>query len=115
LPTTARALGLSPKNLSRILNDRAPLLRRATIRRLMSQLEVLERAEALETERLSRLTWSDLDNTAQDGRGRWYARYATASGFAYLTGAGEGYETDAEARFAAFKMQIVASAVHAAE
>jgi hypothetical protein len=81
----------------------------------MGQLEALERAEALDSERLSRLTWNELDNTAQDERGRWYARYATASGYAYLTGTGQGYEADAEARFAALKMQMVASAVHAAE
>ena len=103
---TARTLGLTPRDLNRILASPEALLRVRTIDRIGVRLDALERAEAGEAARLSQLAWSEVDNTAADEQGKWYARYWTASRWAYLTGAGQGYETEAEARFAASKMQI---------
>ena len=112
---TARALGLTPRRLNRILSSPETLLRVRTIKRLVARLEALDRAEALAAARLSRLAWSEIENTAEDDQGKWYARYSTSSGWAYLTGTGQGYETDLEARFAAAKMLIGAAHRTAAE
>jgi hypothetical protein len=103
---TARALGLTPRHLNRILSGPETLLRVRTIERLLARLDALERAEAGAAARLARLGWSEIENIAEDGQGKWYARYSTASGWAYLIGTGQGYETEIEARFAAAKMQI---------
>lgn len=108
LRATARALGLTRRALKRILASSEVLLRVRTIERLMARLDALGRAEAAQAERLSRLHWSEVDNTAHDAQGRWYARYTTRSGWVYLTGTGQGYETEVEARFAASKMQLCA-------
>jgi hypothetical protein len=112
---TVRALGLTPRHLNRILSGPETLLRVRTIERLVARLEALERAEALAAARLSRLAWSEIENTAQDDQGKWYARYSTSSGWAYLTGTGKGYESEIEARFAAAKMQIGSTHRTAAE
>jgi hypothetical protein len=115
LRATARALGLTRRALKRILASGEVLLRVRTIERLMARLDALYWAESAQAPRLSRLHWSDNDNTAHDAQGRWYARYATSCGWAYLTGTGRGYETEVEARFAAFKMQLCAVLGPAAE
>jgi hypothetical protein len=69
----------------------------------------------METGRLARLAWSELDNTACDEQDRWYARYRASSGWAYVTGTGQGYASAAEARFVANKMRFVAAPDCAAE
>jgi hypothetical protein len=115
LYATARALSLAPRDLNRILESPATLLRVRTIERLVARLDALERAEILEAARLSELAWSELENTAEDDKRRWYARYLTPSGWAYLAGTGQGYETEVEARLAASKMQFGAGLRAAAE
>ncbi|NUQ74319.1 MAG: hypothetical protein HUU21_12240 [Polyangiaceae bacterium] len=115
LAATAQALGLKPRHLNRILSTPETLLRVRTIEKLLAKLDALERTEAAAAARLSRLSWSEMDNIAEDERGKWYARYSTPSGWAYITGTGRGYDTEIEARFAASKMQIGAALRGAAE
>lgn len=115
LVATARALGLTPKHLNRVLSHPEVLLRLRTIWRILARLDALERAETQAAARLSLLSWSEIDNTAEDEQGKWYARYPTPSGWAYLMGTGQGYDTKIEARFAAAKMHIRASLRPAAE
>lgn len=104
---TAKALGITPKALNRLMEGPYSLLRAGTIRRLMNRIAILERDEVGEYGRLARLSWSE-DGTARDEKGRWYVRYRLGGCWVYLTGAGEGYPSAVDARFAAAKMRVIA-------